>query len=290
MTISDPTASTITSASQLLNGPAGDNQAGSITDQAINTLSSLGESFSALFSTAQQASSQVQQQVTTPVQSQEDSVDMMQQSIFSSLGFGILGGENTQETLDLLTSQSSIENIQASLLSALQTSLFSAQAVTTSPQASTEGETVSEPAQQVSMLDSLSRFSFGDNGLDLNDGFDTFNILQHIPVVSAVYQDVSGQGISAVSKLSGGYFYGGPIGLAFSALDLAVEGFSGNSISETLVNFNYAEMFSGFSDTVFSGTSFSDNNEANNGENETDMSAESFPLAGQMASRLLSNR
>ena len=139
------------------------------------------------------------------------------------------------------------------------------------------------------MLDSLSRFSFGENGLDLNDGFDTFNILQHIPIVSAVYQDVSGQDISAVSKLSGGYFYGGPVGLAFSALDLAVEGLSGKSISKSLVNFNYAEMFSGFSDTAFSNTAFSDNKETNSGEKETDMPAESFSLAKQMASRVLNN-
>lgn len=121
----------------------------------------------------------------------------------------------------------------------LQTSAFSSK--TLSSATSNETDTTIEE----SMLNSLAQISFGEDGLDSNDAFDIVNILQHIPVVSAFYQDVSGQEeISVLSKLSGGYLYGGAIGLAYSALDLAVKSYSGTSIDEAVLNFNYGSLLS----------------------------------------------
>ncbi|WP_448548040.1 hypothetical protein [Thalassotalea fusca] len=80
---------------------------------------------------------------------------------------------------------------------------------------------------------------FGNNGIDLTDGFDAVNVLHHIPFVSTVYQSISDADISTASKLAGGLLYGGPTGLAFSALDLAIENISGVTIGENILDFNY---------------------------------------------------
>lgn len=140
--------------------------------------------------------------------------------------------------------------MQASLLSALQTSVFSAKTEisNTTSEIDTTIDSNSLTAEG-SIINSLAQLSFGEDGLDSNDAFDIVNILQHIPVVSAFYQDVTGQeDISMISKLSGGYLYGGPIGLAYSALDLAIKSYSGTSINEAMLDFNYASLFSGEDD------------------------------------------
>ena len=72
MTISDPTSSTINSTSHIFSGADSNNEVSLITDQTINTLSSLGESFSSLFSTAQQASTHAQQLAAPETLSEAD--------------------------------------------------------------------------------------------------------------------------------------------------------------------------------------------------------------------------
>jgi len=94
---------------------------------------------------------------------------------------------------------------------------------------------------KASISDNLVSALFGGNGIDLTDGFDAVNVLHHIPLVSTVYQNISDSDISTASKLAGGLLYGGPTGLAFSALDLAIENISGVSIGENIMDFNYDE-------------------------------------------------
>lgn len=216
-----------------------DSQSMNITTQAISGLTTLGESFSSIFTGVQQVSETVDQLSPSNITTEADSINLIQQSIFSSLGLGGLLNDTGLSISDQLTSESSLELMQASLLSALQTSAFSSK--TLSSATSNETDTTIEE----SMLNSLAQISFGEDGLDSNDAFDIVNILQHIPVVSAFYQDVSGQEeISVLSKLSGGYLYGGAIGLAYSALDLAVKSYSGTSIDEAVLNFNYGSLLS----------------------------------------------
>ena len=45
------------------------------------------------------------------------------------------------------------------------------------------------------------------------DIVDAINPLQHIPVISSIYRNISGDSISEVPKFVGGALYGGPIGL-----------------------------------------------------------------------------
>ena len=244
MTISESNPTFMNTASALLTN-SNEYQSTNMAFQDINGLTNLGETFSNIFTEAQKVNTSLSKQNTATIVNKDNSVDLMQQNLFSALGLGILSSGTGQSTLDLLTSQSSIETMQASVLSALQASLFSAQPTTSN---STNSENVTTNVFEAettneSIASNLAQFSFGEDGIDLKDGFDVFNIMQHIPIVSSVYQEVSGQDISAISKLFGGYFYGGMFGLAFSALDLAIESYSGSSLNDTLAKYDYTSIF-----------------------------------------------
>lgn len=61
----------------------------------------------------------------------------------------------------------------------------------------------------------------GDTGKDKSFGFldivDIVNPLQHIPVVSNLYQSATGDTIGAIAKIVGGAVFGGPLGALVSA-------------------------------------------------------------------------
>lgn len=192
-------------------------------------------------------------------------------------------GINTGFSADSITSAGSLDALQGALLSSLQANLFTAKpaeqantslttndaanastkttastaaaanvsTATTKAKSTAEGTQTKDDLQQNpvdaenSLLDSITEFSFGNNGLELSDAFDSVNILQHIPIVSSVYQNMTEHDISAVAKLTGGYLYGGPLGLALSAVDLTVESLTGHSVNNTLANFDYNGLFGG---------------------------------------------
>ena len=79
----------------------------------------------------------------------------------------------------------------------------------------------------------------------INEFFDTVNIAQHVPIVSSLYQDMTGEAMSAAASLAGGFLYGGPTGLALSAADLVVKGVTGTTVSDAIVDFDYAGTFFG---------------------------------------------
>jgi len=256
-------------------------QSTNITDQAISGIKTLGDTFSSFFSDALQVNEPISKAILSNDSSQESSIDTMQQSLISSLGLGALLGESGSDSIDNLTSQSSIAALQSTVLSALQASLFSPE-MTTTPDVAT-GNTqenittsTSEFVDPVGNLtDGIEQFTFGENGLNLNDGFDVLNILHHVPFVSNVYQDISEQTISPMSRLAGGFLYGGALGLAFSAVDLAVEKFSGTTLSESVMQFDYTNIFSNSNKTnnIVKGD--------NTAPNQPQSGAEYFSLAGK---------
>jgi hypothetical protein len=71
---------------------------------------------------------------------------------------------------------------------------------------------------------------FGRDGLNAGDVIDVVNPLQHIPVVSAVYRWLTGDEISPAAELAGGFLYGGPIGLAASAAEVAITAATGQDL------------------------------------------------------------
>jgi len=254
-------------------------QSTNIADQAINGIKTLSDTFSNYFFDALQEGQPIKQPIVSNSIVESVSVDTIQNNLISSLGLQTLLGGAGSDSIENLTSQSSIESLQNTVLAALQTSLFSSKPTTSH----TEKEiaiTTSEPNVVVEKSTStIKPFSFAENGLSLNDGFDVLNILHHVPFVSNIYQEASQQTISPMSKLTGSFLYGGTLGLALSVVDLAVENLSGTSLTDSVVQFDYSNIFGG-------------NNKSNNIEkgdettpNHQQSGAEYFSLAGKLASK-----
>jgi hypothetical protein len=64
---------------------------------------------------------------------------------------------------------------------------------------------------------------WGDDGFTFGDVIDIINPLQHIPVVSSIYQSISGDEQSNGSKIAGGALYGGILGIFTSFFDSTLE-------------------------------------------------------------------
>ena len=77
---------------------------------------------------------------------------------------------------------------------------------------------------------------FGEDGLSFLDFLDIINPLQHIPLISTLYRNLTGDEIDPVSKVAGSTLYGGPIGAVASLLDIMVEYKTGKSIVEAVLN------------------------------------------------------
>lgn len=75
---------------------------------------------------------------------------------------------------------------------------------------------------------------FGKDGLTFGDVLDVINPLQHIPVVSHLYREITGDEISPAARVAGGALFGGPIGLAVATVNAVVEATTGNDIGETI--------------------------------------------------------
>lgn len=72
--------------------------------------------------------------------------------------------------------------------------------------------------------------AFGEDGFGFDDFLDIINPLQHIPGVSSIYREISGDEINPASRLIGGSIYGGGIGLAVSFVNAAIEDSTGKDI------------------------------------------------------------
>jgi len=68
-----------------------------------------------------------------------------------------------------------------------------------------------------------------DNGFSFNDLLDVVNPLHHIPVVSTLYREFTGDEIRPESRVLGGGLFGGIIGAAGSLLDVALETMTGDT-------------------------------------------------------------
>ena len=76
---------------------------------------------------------------------------------------------------------------------------------------------------------------FGADGLTFGDVLDIINPLQHIPVVSTLYRELSGDEISPGARMAGGALFGGPIGFALASVNNIVEMTTGSDIGESVV-------------------------------------------------------
>lgn len=89
---------------------------------------------------------------------------------------------------------------------------------------------------ETNRADDESEFNFfGDDGFSFLDFVDMINPLQHIPVLSTAYRQVTGDEIDPGARLAGGTLFGGPIGLAASAFNVLLEHNTGKDVGEHVV-------------------------------------------------------
>lgn len=62
------------------------------------------------------------------------------------------------------------------------------------------------------------------------DFVDIINPLQHIPIVSTIYREITGDTIRPEARILGGTLFGGPIGMALNAVDAIIAEASGKSV------------------------------------------------------------
>ncbi len=82
-------------------------------------------------------------------------------------------------------------------------------------------------------------FADSEEGASFWDFLDVINPLQHIPVVSTIYREITGDEIGAGARVLGGAMFG-PLGLISGALDVAMSEITGDTLGGHVV-----AMFSG---------------------------------------------
>ncbi len=73
---------------------------------------------------------------------------------------------------------------------------------------------------------------FGENGFDFSDLIDVVNPLQHVPVISTMYRENTGDEIGAVPRVAGATLFFGPIGLASSLFNVFVQQSTGKDVGQ----------------------------------------------------------
>lgn len=71
--------------------------------------------------------------------------------------------------------------------------------------------------------------------VSFGDVLDVLNPLQHIPVVSTLYREVTGDEISGMARVAGGALYGGPLGAMASGFDALISKDTGKDTGEHVV-------------------------------------------------------
>ena len=77
-------------------------------------------------------------------------------------------------------------------------------------------------------------FFSSSDGPSFKDVLDTINPLQHIPIVSSIYQSLTGDVASPASQLAGGTLLGGPLGFVSSLFNVIFEQQTGHTVSGAL--------------------------------------------------------
>ncbi len=78
-----------------------------------------------------------------------------------------------------------------------------------------------------------TEFSLWDGGeFDFGDILDVVNPLQHIPVVSSIYRELSGDEIGPAPRILGGALFGGIVGVVASLVNVIVEDGTGKDLGE----------------------------------------------------------
>lgn len=104
---------------------------------------------------------------------------------------------------------------------------------------------------------------WGSDGFTFGDLIDIINPLQHIPVISTMYRQLTQDTISPAARLIGGGLLAGPIGVAAGVMNIAFEQQTRKDIGEAIVS-----AFTGSSGTeevqvAYTGSSIGSRRQAN---------------------------
>ncbi|QDE29629.1 hypothetical protein [Shewanella polaris] len=224
----------------------------------VNNLDTTTSNVNNVISQSQPAvdSSNEQNSFGTILESLSSGADTISTSLTSLTNFDILPIDSFQSKLLLETglsdanllslnvSDDMISQMQQELLSSLQTSMIKNTAVmspssTTESAESSEGITTTPLVDGISdssVLDDIYTFTFGEDGLDQNDFFDSINVLNHIPIVSDIYQISTDTDISPVSKLVGSMLYSGAIGVGVTAVEMGLNYLTGYNTKDIVAD------------------------------------------------------
>ncbi|MCE8000781.1 MAG: hypothetical protein HEP70_18155 [Rhodobiaceae bacterium] len=75
-----------------------------------------------------------------------------------------------------------------------------------------------------------TRTTSDDDGFSFNDFLDMINPLQHLPVVSTLYREMTGDEMEPAARIVGGAIYGGPIGAGISVAEAVLEQATGDDL------------------------------------------------------------
>ena len=75
----------------------------------------------------------------------------------------------------------------------------------------------------------------GDGESFFHHILDVVNPLQHLPVVGTIYRAITGEHIGPIEKIAGDGLYGGVLGAATAAADVAFEAITGKSVEDTVL-------------------------------------------------------
>ncbi len=76
---------------------------------------------------------------------------------------------------------------------------------------------------------------FGDDGPTFHDMLDIVNPLQHLPLISHVYRELTGDAIDPVPRVVGGAIFGGIFGAAASLANVIFEQLTGDDVGGTAI-------------------------------------------------------
>ncbi|CAB9492458.1 hypothetical protein [Alteromonas macleodii] len=202
-----------------------------------------GESLPSIFSLLLEQQSQTNEPVGTSDTVADISATSLAEDALSPL-----------TTISNALSDNAIAAMQGTLLTALQNNIFQALSTNsdttntaTSATSNLSNASINQSETSPTLFDTLYTNAFGDDGLNLKDGFDVLNIANHLPVVSDIYEATTSSHTAAAASLAGSFLYGGIGGLMYNAVDLAVENVTGQSISNNLWSMGQAFVSSSFS-------------------------------------------
>ena len=90
----------------------------------------------------------------------------------------------------------------------------------------TDTARINAPSDDQLITGSIDRNDEAD-GLSFGDLLDAINPLQHLPIISALYREITGDEIKPTARIVGGALFGGPIGAGFAVAEAVLEEVSG---------------------------------------------------------------